>query len=200
VTFEEILPEFYQENQKLCKTMQIPRNSGRRSANEREKRREEVFRLHFELGYPATKIAEVMNVNRNTINNDINYWYSRLSKTGSNIDLVGWCQRQLHRLETQRRRLLEYLEKDNSLQARIGYEKMIFEIDSKISHIVIKMSNTNESMLNTCVSVINRWAEKQKLDVRYISKREITKVSSQTLPKIKNILKNDEYAKDRFIH
>ena len=132
MTFEEILPEFYEENKKkLCKTMQIPRNPGRRSHNERKKRREEVFRLHFELGYAATKIAETMNVNRNTINGDVNYWYTRLSNTGRNIDLQGWCHRQLYRLETQRRRLLEYLEKDNRLQARIGYEKMIFDMTVK---------------------------------------------------------------------
>ena len=54
------------------------KNGGPYSRDDREKRQNEVFRLHFEFGYPATRIAELMNINRNTINADIKYWYSTL--------------------------------------------------------------------------------------------------------------------------
>lgn len=43
-------------------------------------RRDEVFRLHFDYGYYARKIADMLKINRNTINSDIIYWYSQLQK------------------------------------------------------------------------------------------------------------------------
>ena len=43
-----------------------------------EKRRDEVFKLHFEYGYHAVQIAKLLNVNRNTINEDIKYWCTEL--------------------------------------------------------------------------------------------------------------------------
>jgi len=42
--------------------------------SQRRKRRTEVYKLHFEHGMPATRIAEIMNVDRNTINNDLKFF------------------------------------------------------------------------------------------------------------------------------
>lgn len=39
--------------------------------SQRRKRRAEVYKLHFEHGMPATRIAEMIKVDRNTINNDL---------------------------------------------------------------------------------------------------------------------------------
>ena len=41
---------------------------------ELENRRNEVYRLHFEYRYSVRKIAELMKINRNTINGDIKHW------------------------------------------------------------------------------------------------------------------------------
>ena len=38
---------------------------------EQQIRRDKVFELHFEQGYSALKIAKILDVNRNTINKDI---------------------------------------------------------------------------------------------------------------------------------
>ena len=46
--------------------------------DERVKRQNEVGRLYFEFGYSATKISSMMNVNRNTINQDIKSLYSEI--------------------------------------------------------------------------------------------------------------------------
>ena len=58
------------------------KKGGPYTKNEKMKRQNEVYRLHFELGYSAVKISDMMKINRNTINSDINYWYSSLSKEG----------------------------------------------------------------------------------------------------------------------
>ena len=48
--------------------------------SEQRKRREEVFRLHFEYDYSARKIAEFLKINRGTINRDIMYWHADIAK------------------------------------------------------------------------------------------------------------------------
>ena len=53
--------------------VQNEKDGGPYTKDERTKRQNEVARLHFEYGYSAVKIAEMMKVNRNTINSDIKY-------------------------------------------------------------------------------------------------------------------------------
>jgi len=47
------------------------KKGGPYSKKDRDSRIDEVCRLHFEYGYSAKKISELMKVNRNTINSDI---------------------------------------------------------------------------------------------------------------------------------
>ena len=75
----DISSEFIEES-KLCQTMPKSRKSGRHTKNEIETRRSEVYRLHFEYGYSARKISELMKINRNTINGDVSFWYSKAGK------------------------------------------------------------------------------------------------------------------------
>jgi len=55
------------------------KKGGPYTKKEQDDRRQEVFKLHFEKGYSAMKISEVLNMNRNTINEDIRHWYSELA-------------------------------------------------------------------------------------------------------------------------
>ena len=76
----EINQEFIEENKKMnlnlvrhgqnCKQKFAPFTK-----SQRRKRRMEVYKLHFEHGVPATRIAELMKVDRNTINNDLKILY-----------------------------------------------------------------------------------------------------------------------------
>jgi len=50
-------------------------------------RRDEVFRLLFDYGYSARKIAEMIKINRNTINSDITYWYSQLQRDDERVSV-----------------------------------------------------------------------------------------------------------------
>jgi len=46
-------------------------------------RKNEVYRLHFEYGYSARKIADLMKVNRNTVNGDAIIGIQKLYKTST---------------------------------------------------------------------------------------------------------------------
>ena len=76
--------EFLAEEEKLCQTMPKPnkkKEGGPYSPHDKQIRRNEVYRYHFDYGYSARRIAELMKINRNTINSDIKYWYSKVTKS-----------------------------------------------------------------------------------------------------------------------
>jgi len=115
------------------------KKGGPYTKKQQEKRRNEVYCLHFERGYPARKIAEILKVNRNTINSDINFWYSQLATDWEDNDVKKWIVKQLERFELQRSRLYDELENCNILSDRLLVEKIILDVDQKISQIVTKL-------------------------------------------------------------
>lgn len=119
------------------------KKGGPYTKKEQDSRRQEVFRLHFEKGYSAVKISEMLNVNRNTINEDIRYWYSQLAQEFSSYDVISWTLEQFHRLESQRNRLVEELEKQQDIRYKLAIEKLIFQIDNKLSQFVSKIISSN---------------------------------------------------------
>jgi len=183
----KISPEFIEENKNLCKPMQ--KSSAPYSRRDRFARRQEVYRLHFELGYFAVKIAEMMKINRNTINSDIKYWYSKLARDWNGYDISAWTVKQLNRLETQRSRLREELEKQKNLEDKLSIERLILEIDDRISKIMISMVKTADSINEIAISQINDWMEQNKLDHRFIGRWSVEKVSKKRHDKIKEILR-----------
>src|SRR3989442_7819844 len=105
----EIPHEFIEENQKLDQTRPIVKKGGPYTKKERQDRQNEVFRLHFEYGYSSRQIAEMMKINRHTIDEDINHLYSQLSKEWRSYDFDALLMKQNKRLELQRTRLLKEL-------------------------------------------------------------------------------------------
>jgi hypothetical protein len=71
----------------------------------------EVYKLQFEHGMPATRIAELIKVDRNTINNDLKILYREALNdyNPDDMSLDNILQKQLLRLETQRDKLGLYL-------------------------------------------------------------------------------------------
>jgi predicted DNA-binding protein YlxM (UPF0122 family) len=189
--FEEFVgKEFIEENIESCKKHH--KNGGPYNKQVREARRNEVFRLHFEYGYPAIKIAEMMKVNRNTINNDINYMYSQLSKEWENHDIQSWWMRQMRRLEMQRTRLRERLDKETDFEKRVVLEKMILGIDNKLLQSSIKTITTTDEVIDTAAAVLNRYAKEQKLNVTYVRSRDINNLQTRNREKITQIVNRDK--------
>jgi len=191
VTFEEITSEFYQ--QQLCQTM--PKKGGPYPQQYKKTRRDEVFKLHFDYGYSARKIAELMKINRNTINSDITFCYSQLQKHDDKITVDDWLNKQFYRLESQRCRLAERLDKTENLNDVLSLEKMIFETDTKLAQINMKLQTTNQSIYDETISMFNQWLEKNDHKERYVLWGSALKVSSDSSDKIKHIIKSDKHQK-----
>ncbi len=189
----QISNEFIKENQNLVRPMQ--KSSAPYSKKDRFKRRQEVCRLHFDLGYSAVKIADLMKVNRNTINNDIKYWYAKLAKDWDEYDIQASTMKQLERLEMQRSRLRQELDNHTGLEAKLSIEKLILEIDDKIGRIILNTIKTTEFIRDTSVSTVNKWMEENKFEGRLISKWEVQKISATAREKIDRIIKEDKSRK-----
>jgi len=122
------------------------KKGGPYTKQEQEKRRNDVFNLHFEYGYSAVQIAKLLNVNRNTINDDIKYWYSELYDEDKSNFSRDWLDKQFTRLELQRARLRKELEEDISLKERLQVEKCITNIDLSISSLIVKIETSRKYM------------------------------------------------------
>ena len=110
--FSPISEDFIKENKpNLCQSMPKSHKPGPYTKSKKEIRRNEVFRLHFEYGYSARKIADLMKISRNTINGDIDFLYGNMVKNYDLINPKTAIIKQLTKLEIQKTRLREFLDK-----------------------------------------------------------------------------------------
>ena len=171
---------------------QLAKKGGRYTKNEQEKRRLEVFRLHFDYGYSARKISEMMNINRNTINSDISFCYSNLRTDYDKNGFDDWLNKQLLRLESQRVRLRKELDSDITLREKLQVEKMILELDSKITSLILKLETSKQSHIEFGVEFINHWMKEKGHEDRYMSRGSLYKIPEKTHDKIFKLLKNSQ--------
>ncbi len=146
---------------------------------ERKKRRSEVYKLHFENGMPATRIAQLMNVDRNTINNDLKFLY-RQALNDYNLDdmnLDDILEKQLVRLETQRDRLGLYLSDAKDVNTKITIERLLADIDFRILTAIEKINHSSNRFWDEILKNVNKMAEINNLNLRYTSLYELQKVS-----------------------
>jgi len=115
------------------------KKGGRYTKKEQEERRIEVYHLHFEENKSAIKISELLNVNRNTINEDIRYWHLQLANEMKAQDLTAKMTKQIQRMEIQRDRLLEYLDVVENLDEKVKLERFISDIDNRFVQLYSKM-------------------------------------------------------------
>ena len=185
-----ISDEFIQENEKHYQKTDKPRG-GPYTKKNRLHRRKEVYRLHFELGYSAIKIADFMNINRNTISSDIRFWYSELYKNWNTDVIKFWLIKQVDRLETQRTRQIGDLAKCNDPKIKLSYERMIFDIDSRLAQICQNVYTRDEGIAKYAHKLLNGLAEVNKIDIRVIDRWKIAKMSVEKFNQIKKVMNND---------
>lgn len=107
--------------------------------NEQDERRNKVYNMYFEKGFSAIKIAIELKVNRNTINQDVKFLRSELIHKDQ-IKPAIWLLEQKEHLEQQKDRLLELLEITKDFEQRLRVEKIILDIEGKITNLVIKIT------------------------------------------------------------
>ena len=127
----------------IIQTMEIAqKQGGPYTKNEQEDRRQKVYSMYFEKGFSAIKIASELEVNRNTINQDIKFLRSDITKKDQ-IKPAIWLLEQKEHLEQQKDRLIELLDTTKEFEQRLRVEKIILDIENKIINLVIKMTDFN---------------------------------------------------------
>lgn len=179
--------EFIAQNEKINRS----RKGGPYTKDERDKRMQEVYKLHFDYGYSARKISELMKVNRNTVNGDIDYWYSKICKNTNFFNPEVTIVINMQRLESQRSRLREQLDKTDSFQERLQLERLIYEIDCKILQIHSKLTESMKRVHNLSVEHLNKWMKDNKKEERYMTFFDKISVSEKASEKIEKIIKED---------
>ncbi len=120
------------------------KRGGPYTKQEQEIRRDKVFELHFEQGYSAIQIAKMLDVNRNTINKDVESWYLELRNDGKSDYNRNWLDKQLTRLEFQGTRLQKELDKEITIKERLQIEKSITNIDLSIATLIVKIETSRK--------------------------------------------------------
>jgi len=129
------------------------KKGGRYTKKEQEERKIQVYHLHFEENKTAIKIAELLNVNRNTINEDIRYWHLQLASEFKAQDLTAKLTKQIQRMEIQRDRLLEDLDEVEEINEKIKLEKFISDIDNRFVQLFSKMISSGIKNLEPTVKI-----------------------------------------------
>lgn len=115
------------------------KQGGPYTKSEQDKRRTKVYSMYFEKGFSAIKIAMELKVNRNTINQDVKFLRSELTQKDQ-IKPAIWLLEQKEHLEQQKDRLIELLEITKDFEPRLRVEKIILDIEGKITNLVIKIT------------------------------------------------------------
>ncbi|MBT4326477.1 MAG: hypothetical protein HOD60_06165 [Candidatus Nitrosopelagicus sp.] len=189
----KISKEFLEENKSnLSQFMPKTRRRGPYSKQEKESRRNEVYRLHFDYGYSARKISELMKVNRNTINGDVSYWYSKIISNHNIFDPEMDILIRLKRFEVQRTRLRIQTDKTNEFQEKLSLERIILDIDSKVLQIYQKLGESTKRVMDAVTINLNHEMKKQKKDTRYMLLFDKIAVSERAKERIEQIIREDK--------
>ena len=180
-------PKLLEQNKLSSSDLVKPRQNPRHkyapyTKSQRRLRRSEVYRLHFEHGIPATRIAEIMKVDRNTINNDLKVLYQKALNDYNldNLSLEEIIEKQLVRLETQRDRLGLYLCDVKDVNSKISIERLIADVDFKLIGAVEKVNHNSSRFWEEIIKNVNEVAELKKLNVRYTSRFELQRISIES--------------------
>ena len=155
------------------KTVQVSQNSeikkgGPYTKKQQNQRRDQVYDLYFLKGEHIATISEILEVNRNTIANDIRYLNSIMAEDWSSKDFSSWVLTSIERLEEQKRRLMRAKMVCSDLKTMLQIEKMVFAINSKISQIGIDLLKSKKlDSNNNLKEESNYYDEKLQEEVEY---------------------------------
>ena len=189
--FLHVSNEFLKQNSKHAKTKRPVKKGGPYPRIDKDKRRDEIYRLHFEYSYSARKIADLMKVNRNTVNGDIDYWYSHIFKRVNILNPEFKIVTGLERMQIQLTRLREQLDKTKSISERISIERLMYDINSKILYTYQKLAISSIRTLDMATQWYNDKMKKKNLSERGISYYDTITVSDKAHERINRIVNED---------
>ncbi len=131
------------------------KKGGPHTKQEKENRQNEVYRLHFEYGYSAVKIAEMVNAHRNTVNEDIKFHYSNFLEDSEGFDTESLILKQTHRLDSQRSLMREELDNVGESKDKINLGIKLSELDLKILQQYMKIQINKKQVIPDVDLTIN---------------------------------------------
>ena len=138
---------------KDSESLEPEKKGGPYSKKEQEERKIKVYHLRFEENKSAVEIAELLNVNRNTISDDIKYWHRQLASEFKAQDLTAKMTKQIQRMEIQRDRLLEDLDEVENFDEKIKLEKFVSDVDNRLVQLFSKMISSGKAILSPTVKL-----------------------------------------------
>lgn len=172
--------------------MSKSRGRGPYSKRDKEARREEVYRLYFDCSYSARKIADMMKVNRNTVNVDISYWYSKFVEKANILDPATTIIATLERLEFQYERLRERYDKTDSNQEKNAIDRLMLDVNSKIIYTNHRLAESRIKIMNSTTEGINDWLKQERRETRFMTLFDRIRVSAESYEKIEEIISADK--------
>jgi hypothetical protein len=187
----QVSEEFLKQNSKHAKIKKHAKKGGPYSKIDKDKRRDEVYRLHFEYGYSARKISTLMKVNRNTINGDIDYWYNRVLKKINYFVPEIDVKLNLEQMRIQVTRLRELLDKTKTISEKTSIERIIYEINSKIIYINQKFIDSQHRTNRLATEMFNETMKKNHNPQRRISVLDTIGITEKGRQKIRKIVSEE---------
>ena len=83
------------------------------------------------------------------------------------------------------------MDETKNLQEKLAIEKMIFDVESKIGQIELKLLDSKERVHVLATEWLNEWMKKNNQQERYISYGDMMRVPSKTFGKISSLIKNN---------
>ena len=71
------------------------KKGGRYTKKEQEERRLQVYQFHFEENKSAVEISEELNVNRNTVNDDIKFLRTLFGSNSNGMNIVSQMKKKI---------------------------------------------------------------------------------------------------------
>ena len=185
-----ISPEFINES-KLLQTGPKKRG-GPYTTKDMSARRNEVYKLHFDYGYSARKIADVTKINRKTINNDLKFLYSEVYRKWGYPDPTVWLLRNMENLEVQKIRVRMEIDKATEGSQKISFERLLLDIETRRIDLELKICNSLQTLHTQSTHIANKWLEKHNRDTRFVTYWDTWNVSKKGYEKIKEIKKYEK--------
>lgn len=89
-------------------------------------------------------------------------------------------------------RLVEYLDKTKDISEKIPIEKLVFDIDAKITQIYQKISESTNKIYGFGLNYFNNHLKSQNQNERYLTFRGKMSVSKDAYTKIGRIIEQDK--------
>lgn len=189
----EISEEFLEENrQNLRQFTPKSRRRGPWSKRDKEARREKVYLLHFDYNFSARKIADMMKIQRNTVNSDLTYLYSKIVESKNIIDPATAIVITLERLDIQYERLRERYDKTDSHQDKNAVEHLMLNVNSRIMSINQRLAESTIKVMDDATERLNDWLKQDRSETRYMTFFDRLRVSATARDKIQKIINEDQ--------